>query len=66
MTMLREAHILVPTARAADPATHPPADALAAILADDRRWLAGFLVPDDEMIALTPTPLRGRRGESRV
>jgi len=27
-------------------------DVLAAILADDRRWLAGFLAPDAEIAAL--------------
>ena len=29
-----------------------PPDVLSAILEDDRRWLAGFLVPDDEIAAL--------------
>ena len=67
MTMLREVNILVPD-RQGLLIKRPviPAEVLAAILADNRRWLAGFLVPDDEMIALTPalSPASGR-GESK-
>jgi hypothetical protein len=68
MTMLREVNILVPD-RQGLLIQRPilPPDALAAILADDRRWLAGFLVPDAEIITLTPNPSPARgRGESRV
>ena len=57
MTMLREVNILV-LDRQGLLIQRPllPPDVLAAILADNRRWLAGFLVPDDEIITLTPNP----------
>jgi len=53
MAMLREAGILSKNLK--DPAlTRPfvPPDVLQAILDDDRGWLAGFLVPDDEIATL--------------
>jgi hypothetical protein len=53
MTMLREVKILTPDRRnfmIEKPILSP--DVLATILADDRRWLAGFLVPDAEIAAL--------------
>lgn len=53
MTMLREVNILVPD-RQDLLIQRPviPAEVLAAILSDNRRWLAGFLVPDAEIAAL--------------
>ncbi len=53
MTMLREVKILTPDRRnfMIEKSILSP-DVLAAILADDRRWLAGFLVPDAEIAAL--------------
>jgi hypothetical protein len=53
MTMLREAAILGP-GRKEFTLRRPvvPSDVLSAILADNRRWLAGFLVPDHEIGAL--------------
>lgn len=67
MTMLREVKILTPDRR--NYMIEKPilaTDVLAAILADHPRWLAGFLVPDAEMMALTldSSPARGR-GQSR-
>lgn len=53
MTMLREVTILVPDSQdllIKRPVI--PADVLAAILSDNRRWLAGFLVPKAEIAAL--------------
>lgn len=67
MTMLREVKILTPDRQnfmIEKPILSP--DVQTAILADDRRWLAGFLVSDAEMITLTPDPSpAGGRGESR-
>ncbi|OGG52262.1 MAG: hypothetical protein A3F84_09095 [Candidatus Handelsmanbacteria bacterium RIFCSPLOWO2_12_FULL_64_10] len=53
ITMLREAGILG-EGRKDFTLQRPvvPPDVLSAILADNRRWLAGFLVPDDEIAAL--------------
>lgn len=67
ITMLREVRILVPD-RPGLLIQRPfiPANVLAAILADNRRWLAGFLMPDAEIMALTPDPSPARgRGESK-
>lgn len=52
-TMLREAGILHEEAkvpRLSRPVIPP--DALAAILADDRKWLAGFMVPEAEIMKM--------------
>jgi hypothetical protein len=52
LTMLREVGILAASGldnRISRPVI--PHDVLAAILADDRRWLAGFLVPDAEILS---------------
>ena len=57
MTMLREVKILTPDRHnfmIEKPILSP--DVLAAILADNPRWLAGFLAPDAEIITLTPNP----------
>ena len=50
LTMLREAGILNQSSTA-DTFCRPvvPHNVLATIIADDRRWLAGFLVPDNEI-----------------
>ncbi len=50
LRMLREAGLLAPNAKDFT-LFRPliPAEARAAILADDPRWLGGFLVPDDEI-----------------
>ncbi len=52
-TMLREAGILIPSSPSAT-VCRPvvPHDVLTAIIADDRRWLAGFLLPDTEISLL--------------
>ncbi len=53
LTMLREAGILAKSPndnRLMRPVI--PHDALNAIIADDRRWLAGFLVPDTEISSI--------------
>jgi hypothetical protein len=53
ITMLREAGIIAPEGgELAFSRPLPPPDALDAIAADDPRWLAGFLVPDAEIISL--------------
>jgi len=53
MAMLREAGILSEAGKGfALQRPVIPADALSAILEDNRRWLAGFLVPDDEIATL--------------
>jgi len=51
--MLREAGILGPAPKDFDlrRALLPP-DVRSAIIVDDRRWLAGFLIPDDEIATL--------------
>ena len=67
MTMLREVKFLTPDRRnfMIEKPIYSP-DVLAAILADHPRWLAGFLVPDAEMMSLTPDPSPASgRGESR-
>jgi len=53
LTMLRDVGILA-TSGADNRIARPvvPHDVFAAILADDRRWLAGFLVPDPEILSL--------------
>jgi hypothetical protein len=52
-TMLREAGILgqSPKDNSLKRPLLPP-EVLSAILADNRRWLAGFLVPDNEIVSL--------------
>ena len=54
LAMLRDVGILVPTGKE-DSIQRPviPSDVYDSILADNKRWLAGFLVPDSEIATLS-------------